>query len=247
MRLTPQDVYDRLVGEDKILEIRGQIRFFLGEVSIVVHQRDVVGNIIQEWLRGWLDYHGVEYVLNDNSQMPPDFYLNSGNCTTDLLEVKAFNRSATPAFDIADFNSYQREICERPYMLHAKYLIFGYEMTHDGYVVIKDLWLKDVWSICRCMDKWALNLQIKDRVVHKIRPAVWYGAGNVQFPPFESLEDFISAIEQTVYQNPKTRDLAGTWLADFIVAYEHLYARRLKIPRWSDIADRYRKQRGNKT
>lgn len=240
MRLTVQEVYERLIEEDKILEIRGQIRFFLGDVDIVVHQRDVVGNIIQEWLKGWLDLRGVDYVLNSNSQMPPDFFLNPDDLTTQLLEVKAFNYLASPGFDIADFNSYQREVRERPYMLHAQYLIFGYEMTEDGYVVIRNLWLKDVWTICRCMDKWALNLQIKDNVVHKIRPAVWY-ATSAHFRPFDCLEDFVAAIEQTVYQNPKTRELAGTWLGDFLAAYERQYHKRLKIPRWSDIADRYQK------
>jgi hypothetical protein len=29
MRLTAQQVYDKLINEDKILELQGQIRFFL--------------------------------------------------------------------------------------------------------------------------------------------------------------------------------------------------------------------------
>ena len=41
------------MNEDKILEIRGQIKFFLGDVDTIVKQKDVVGNIIQEWLQGW--------------------------------------------------------------------------------------------------------------------------------------------------------------------------------------------------
>ena len=50
MRLTSQEVYDKLINEDRILELQGQIRFYLGDVDIIVHQKDVVGNIIQEWL-----------------------------------------------------------------------------------------------------------------------------------------------------------------------------------------------------
>lgn len=59
MRLTSQEVYDKLIHEDRILELQGQIKFFLGDVAIIVHQKDVVGNIIQEWLQGWLDKRGT--------------------------------------------------------------------------------------------------------------------------------------------------------------------------------------------
>lgn len=73
MRATSQEIYDRLLGEDKILELEGQIKFYLGDVDIIVRQRDVVGNIMQEWLQGWLEARGIEYAPNENSQMPPDF------------------------------------------------------------------------------------------------------------------------------------------------------------------------------
>ena len=52
MRLTAQEVYDKLVNEDGILQLEGQIKFYLGDVNIIVKQRDVVGNIMQEWLAG---------------------------------------------------------------------------------------------------------------------------------------------------------------------------------------------------
>jgi type II restriction enzyme len=228
------------MSEDKILEVKGQIKFYLGEVSIVVKQRDVVGNIMQEWLEGWLRQNKVSYKLNKNTQMPPDFYLNPDDLTSELLEVKAFNYDATPGFDIADFNAYQSEIIDHPYMLHTKYLIFGYQMQEDGYVVIKKLWLKNVWEICRRMENWPLNLQIKDKVVHKIRPCTWYSnTKRVVYRPFDSLEDFISAMEQTVYQNPKTREKSGEWLTLFKKSYEKQYHKKLTIPRWEAIEDSY--------
>ena len=68
-----------------------QIRFYFGDVDIIVKQKDVVGNIIQEWLQGWLDKRGIEYAPSENTQMPPDFFLNPDDTTRDLLEVKAFN------------------------------------------------------------------------------------------------------------------------------------------------------------
>lgn len=51
---TSEQVYNRLLNVDSITSVEGKIRFFLGNVDIVVKQKDVVGNIIQEWLEGWL-------------------------------------------------------------------------------------------------------------------------------------------------------------------------------------------------
>lgn len=142
MRLTAQEVYDKLVNEDGILQLEGQIKFYLGDVNIIVKQRDVVGNIMQEWLQGWLDKRGIEYAPSENTQMPPDFFLNPDDKTKNLLEVKAFNRNRGPGFDIADFRMYEEEIINKPYMLNVDYLIFGYDMNDDGVVTIKDVWLK---------------------------------------------------------------------------------------------------------
>lgn len=56
---------------------------------------------------------------------------------------------------------------------------------------------------------------------------------------FECLEDFISAIEETVYQNPKTHNMASTWKRKFLRSYEDFYGIKLNIPRWTDIAHKY--------
>ena len=243
MRLSAPEVFKKLLDEDKILAIEGQIQFRFGDVSIIVKQKDVVGNIIQEWLQGWLEKRGVEYAPSENTQMPPDFYLNPNDRTTGLLEVKAFNRSASPGFDIADFRMYAEEIIEKPYMLNVDYLIFGYDMSDDGVVTIKDLWLKKVWEITRRMDGWPLNLQVKQNVVHKIRPGVWYSDRPGNIPMFRSLEDFISAVEETVYQNPKTHEWAAGWKRNFVESYRTFYGVHLDIPRWTDIAEQYSARR----
>lgn len=239
MKVNALKVFEKLLDEYKLLEIEGQIKFFLGDVDIIVKQKDVVGNIIQEWLQGWMDKRGIEYALNDNTQMPPDFFLNPDDKTTDLLEVKAFNRSASPGFDIADFRMYEEEIIEKPYMLNVDYLIFGYDMSDDGVVTIKDLWLKKVWEITRRMDGWSINLQVKQGVVHKIRPGVWYSDRPGNIPMFKCIEDFIAAIEEAVYQNPKTHESAATWKKNFIDSYRKFYGVKLDIPRWQEIAPKY--------
>lgn len=243
MRLSAQQVYDKLINDDRILEIEGRITFDFGDVNITVKQKDVVGNIIQEWVQGWLDKNHIEYAPSENTQMPPDFFLNPDDLTQNLLEVKAFNRSASPGFDIADFRAYQKEIVEHPYMLHADYLIFGYDMDENGIVTIKDVWLKKVWEITRRMENWPLNLQVKNNVVHKIRPGTWYSANPRDFVMFRSLEDFLPAVEQTVWQNPDTRIHSASWKREFLASYETFYGKKLTIPRWDDIADTYKVRR----
>ena len=69
MQLTVEEIYNRLVNDDKILTKKGRITFSLGDIDIIVRQRDVVGNIMQEWIEGWLRKNGIEYALNDNTQM----------------------------------------------------------------------------------------------------------------------------------------------------------------------------------
>lgn len=241
IRLSAEQVYDRLLNVDKIKTVEGQIRFFLGDVSIIVRQKDVVGNIIQEWLEGWLRKNNIAFTPNANTQMPPDIYLNPEDHTSNLLEVKAFNYYASPGFDIADFKAYAREIIENPYMLHAKYLIFGYAMNNEGIVTIRDLWLKNIWEICRSMDNWPINVQYKNKVIHKIRPAKWFG-NRSRFPMFRSLEHYLSAIEETLFSYPDTHELSKGWRKKAINSYEAFYHEKLHIPRWEEISDIYQPQ-----
>ncbi len=139
-RLTATQIYDKLLNEDRILTITGQIRFHLGDVSIIVKHKDVVGNIIQKWLEGGLQAHSIEFDVNPNTQMPPDVFLNKDDHTHNLLEVKAFNREAGPAFDIADFKAFVRELVQKPYHLDTDFLVFGYIMDEEtGDVIIRDL------------------------------------------------------------------------------------------------------------
>lgn len=240
MRLSAQQIYDRLLNDDRILELEGQIKFYLGDVNIIVKQKDVVGNIMQEWLLGWLDARGIEYAESENTQMPPDFFLNPDDRTKGLLEVKAFNRNGSPGFDIADFRMYASEIQEKPYMLDVDYLIFGYDMSDDGIVTIKDVWLKKVWQITRRMENYPINLQVKEGVIHKIRPGVWYSEKTTDYAIFDCLEDFISAIEETTFKEPRLRDsVASTWLAVFQRNYKAWSGEELNVPRWNDIKNKY--------
>ena len=60
------------------------------------------------------------------------------------------------------------------------------------------------------------------------------------FKPFESLEDFLAAMEETIYQYPDTRvTIALHWKDRLIESYERHYGVHLNIPRWNDIAEKY--------
>lgn len=174
MKLTVEEIYNKLINDDKILTKKGRITFSLGDINIIVRQRDVVGNIMQEWIEGWLKKNGIEYALNENTQMPPDFYLNPENKTEELMEIKAFNYKAGPGFDIADFRMYEQEISQKPWMLNVTYLIFGYEMSDEGVVTIKKIWKNKVWEMSRPMRSgtkktiWPINLQIKKGLFIKL-------------------------------------------------------------------------------
>ncbi|MDR1737039.1 MAG: NgoBV family restriction endonuclease [Oscillospiraceae bacterium] len=240
MRCTAQEVCDKLVNEDSILSSQGGIVFTFGGVGITVRQKDVVGNIMQEWVRGWLERKDIDFELSQNTQMPPDFYLNPDNKQENLLEVKAFDNERGPGFDIADFRMFASEVIEKPYMLEADYLVFGYKMT-AGVVTVKNLWLKKVWQITCSSANWPMKLQVKESVVHKIRPGVFY-SGRAKFKSFECLEDFLSALEESIYQNRDTRELSQQWKNRFLASYYAHYGVRLNIPRWSEIAERYRAQ-----
>ncbi len=207
----------------------------------------VVGSTLQALLTGWLRQNSIEYTINkDHPLVPPFIFLDPHDKKHNLMEVKAFNYAANPGFDIADFRMYEREIKEKPWMLDVDYLIFGYEMSEDGVVTVKDLWLKKVWEICRPMLSgsgkskvvWPLNLQIKQGVVHKIRPAKWYGASK-NFKTFECVEDFLAAVEETVYKNKDTRDDGPGWRDGMLQSYEMSYGKKLRIPRWDEIEGKY--------
>jgi len=235
MRCTAQEVYNKLKNGE-VFESSGQIKFCFCDIDIIVRQKDVVGNIIQEWLKSWFDKIGIDYALSKNTQTPPDFYLNPDNREEDLLEVKAFNHSAGPAFDIANYRMYMDELIKKPYMLNADYLIFGYDMSNDGIVTVKDLWIKKVWEITRPMKNGSLNLQVKKGTIYNIRPGVWYKESTRIIPMFACLEDFISALDNTAREIGEILN----WKKCFSESYKDYYVKPLKIPKWEEISYKYR-------
>ena len=109
-------------------------------------------------------------------------------------------------------------------------------------MTIEQFWLKNLWEICSTSSAWPVKVQYKNKVIVNIRPAVWY-SDRADFSPFESLEDFLAAIEETIYQYPDTRTtIALHWKEKLMKSYENHYGRALNIPRWYDIKDKYVKE-----
>lgn len=239
MKLTAQQVFDKLINEDGILTQKGQIIFYFGDLEVLVKKKDVVGNIMQEWVESWLKKNNIEYSVNSNTQTPPDFYLSPPDEKHGLLEVKAFNyEGSNPAFDIANFTAFTTGVLEKPYMLDVDYLIFGYTMK-DGVVRVNKVWLKKIWEISSPSDKWGVKVQEKKKIIYTLRPAKWYGK-KITYPIFRSLDDYISALDDTV-QNyfDRTNPARNRWLDRLIAKYKEESNVRLTKQRWDDICGQY--------
>ena len=215
----------------------GSVRFNLKDFHITVEQNNIVGNILEEWLGKWLTSKNIPHIHNPG-QSSPDFWLNPKKLDEDWLEVKSFTGS--PNFDIAAFRSFINLIIDKPYKLQSQYLLIKYKME-KGIVTIEDFWLKKVWEISCTSDRFPIKVQYKNKAIVNIRPATWY-SDRAEYPVFESLEDFLAALEQTIYKYHDTNHLAETWLDNVIKSYKRFYGVELDVPRWNYIKDKYIKQ-----
>lgn len=240
MKVTAEQIYKALKDDFKFTGANGYITFKLRDFGINVEQNNVVGNILEEWLAKWLNSKGYDNIHN-KGQASPDFWLDPDNKNDAWLEVKSFTGS--PNFDIGAFRGYIAEVVAKPWKLHAKYLLIKYRMEEDGgLVVIEDFWLKNVWEISSSSSVWPIKVQYRNKVINNIRPSAWYSP-NTDYPSFTCLEDFLAALEETIYKYHDTRStIAETWSRDLCANYKKHYGKELKLPRWMDIKDKYPKK-----
>ena len=137
-----------------------------------------------------------------------------------MLEVKAFNYNATPAFDIANFESYCSSVKEKPYRLDADYLIFGYTMNDSGDITVKKVWLHKIWQIAGTSQRFPLKTQVKRDMIYNIRPNTDFKAGNKG--PFRSKDDFLLAIYKTLVIY-KGKSFADDWKQTLSTNYKKYY------------------------
>ena len=236
MKTSIEHIY-QLLKEELTRDNTGKIEFTLADVSIVVKQNNVVGNILEEWICRWLEEHDIDHIYNQR-QESPDFWINPDNLNEDWLEIKSFTGSAN--FDIANFMSYIQDAIKKPWKLHSKYLCLKYTMNPaSGVVVVNDVWLKNVWEISSPSQSWAVKVQDKRHVIYNLRPATWYSPERAKFQVFECLEDFLSALDYVIKTYPPTSQIGLSWRADVEKSYKAYYGKELRIPLWQDIAKRY--------
>jgi len=237
--ITAQEFYKLLLFNCKIKNLTGSMKFQLDNINISIKRRDVMGEILQAWTCEWLRRARIDFIENPLPQQPPDIYLNPKNLRSDWLDIKAFNREDNPRFSIAVFDFFVEDCIKRPWHLDTDYLIFGYTINKEtGDIKIKDLWLKKIWEITKPMRKWPLTLKITNGLAQEIRPCTWY-ATKTDTKVFESLEDFLSAFEAAIFQNPETRPEAPQWRKNFLKNYAKHYGREIKIPKWENIKEKY--------
>lgn len=224
--INAQQLYNLLL-ENGILDYNGQIKFKLGDTEATIKTRDTIGNSLQSWLGQWLTDNNYYYSEPDNTQEFPDFYLHPTELKTNMLELKSFNNDASPAFDIANFESYCQSLRTKPYRLDADYLIMGYTMDKEtGNIKIKNIWLRKIWQISGSSATFALKTQVKRGMVYNIRPIVWYSTNITN--GFNSVEEFVKAIYLTL-KDYKGNDFAEGWLTDVRNSYREYYGKEIDI------------------
>jgi hypothetical protein len=213
--MSAKQLFDELL-QSKLIGSQGHTLFELNGISTPITDSSVVGNIIQEWLKAFMQTKGIAHSSPDNTQEFPDFFMRPGSLKTDLLEVKCFQKS--PNFDVANFLAYCRSLVDSPYRLDADYLIVEYKPNALG-IVIESIWLKKVWEICSASERAPLKIQWKQNVAFNIRPATWY-AKNPSYPAFTSRREFVSALKAVLDTNPSGGDWRKKWFETVCKKYK---------------------------
>lgn len=213
-----QSIYQKVVN-GKIKDLSGSMLFNLGDLSITLESMDIVGGAIQDWFGEWLKREKIPFTKPENTQSFPDFIIGK----KDYLEIKCFNYSAGPAFDIANYGAYINSLLVNPERINASYLIFAYSMTKKV-IRIEDIWMRNIWEISGPSPTNILEIQKKRGEPVNIRPKKWYSNG-VQ--TFDTRRQFIEALHQSAlkfnYPNSHNKD----WLRNFESTYEKYIGDRI--------------------
>lgn len=218
-RLSAEALYDRLVNQEKIIGKSGNIKFILNGLDVKIKSKDSVGNLLQEWLKEWLNKEDIEHLENPNRQAFPDFFLNLENNKDNLLEVKTFDWDRGPGFDLANFDSYCNSLLTNAYRLDSNYLVFAYKMSVDGEIIIHNVWLKKIWELAGGSGTYPIKVQEKKETIYNLRPVTWFSE-RAPFKCFNSKEEFLKALNETRYQYSKTRAQNNHWLNKVTANYK---------------------------
>jgi len=223
--ISATELYQKLLNEHLELTT-GEIIFKMSKTSVKINSTDTVGNSIQSWLGQYMTDNKIFHREPSSTQIFPDFYLDSSSNEKGMLEVKCFNYDNTPAFDIANFESYCDSVKEKPYRLNADYIIFGYTMNTTGDITVQKIWLKKIWQIAGKSSTYPLKTQVKRGMIYNIRPEGNFKHGLPS--TFRSEADFIKAIYGTL-KLYKNASFADNWLNTFKSNYRKYYGKDFAI------------------
>lgn len=185
-----EELYNKAIKD--IQDQKGVIQITIGGIPKISKSNDIIGNCVQEWIPQWLEDNGILLYSNEKSQSFPDFTADISGKKYDM-EVKCWNYANAPAFDIANFDGFYREIYTQPNKLYAKYLIFGYIPIKHGFK-IENIYLKNLWEITSRSRQYPIGLQVKQGRPYAIRP---YPFHNKPDESFSDIQDFVKAIYET--------------------------------------------------
>ena len=203
-------IYDYLLNEYKIKSLSGSIKIILGDTSQKYKKRDAIGELLQSWFAKFLDNHKIYFRERENTQTFPDFLLSESE-NKDFLELKTFNYDASPAFDLANFDSYCDSLLNTPERLNSDYLIFGYKMnTQTGRLSIMDVWLKKIWELSSPEGTHPVNIQVKKGTIYNLRP---YNFKSNRSNCFNSKKQFVKALGKAIDLFPsQTSSYSSDWM-----------------------------------
>ena len=158
---------------------------------------------MQEWLPNWFQFIGVDIQPGSGTQVFPDF-MAKFNGVEYAVEVKAWNINNSPAFDLANFQSFLETTYSSPGKLNAQYFILGYKPEDDGFsqgFTVQKVFLKHIWEITSSTTKYPVGLQVKRGNPYAMRPFNFYKKPD---KCFQNKQEFILAVKETfeMFPNP---------------------------------------------
>jgi len=186
----------------------GAISFSMGGMVVPVDNLDIIGGMLQCWIREYLrNRHGLRLFPNPHTQEFPDFFLEEGG--VGMLELKCFDSTKTPNYDLANFDKYLRSLLVPGNDdISADFLVLGYA-ADKGRISIREIFLKKIWQMTGPSETNILNLQVKQGKPVNIRPKDFRSNTSI----FKSEADFLQALDAA---NARFNDAPkGEWLARY--------------------------------
>ena len=168
--------YHPLKGEiveflDKYLDNEIIIKASLESSEITIEGNDAVGTILEEFIAKLLT-EKFEHFIKGESNEPPDIFDEKNKWN---LEIKCFNISNPPSFDIYSISKFLGEKEEDDWLsktlYKTDYLIFGYEINSEGRRYLKSIHQTKLHEILGYGGKHGISVQYSGGQYKNIRPS----------------------------------------------------------------------------